>query len=444
MLAVSFGAMIGFGWVVLTGEWLSAAGSLGAVLAFVLGGVLVLFVGLTYAELVAALPKVGGEHEYALRALGVRASFVASWAIALGYVSVVAFEAVALPTTLEYLLPDYKVGSLWSVAGYDVYASWAAIGIAGAVVIAAVNYVGIKPSSVFQAIAVLLLLAVGALLLVGVGVGGSAANFAPLFSGGAAGLLTVLLMTPFLFVGFDIIPQSAEEIKVPYRQIGMLLVVSVLLATSWYVLVILGVSSGLGRSALAESELPTADAMGAMFGSPVFANILVLGGVAGILTSWNGFMIGGSRILYAMAASGMLPAWLARLHPRYRTPSNAILVVGGLSLIAPLFGREALVWLVDAGGLNIVVAYLMTAVSFLVLRRTEPTLPRPFRAGRTPAIGIIAAVLSLGIGVQYLPGMPAGLIWPYEWAIVLAWWIAGLVFLLRLRSETVTVRPPPP
>jgi APA family basic amino acid/polyamine antiporter len=429
VLAVAFGAMIGFGWVVLAGTWLQEAGSLGAILAFLIGGLLVLFVGLTYSELVSAMPKAGGEHNYAWRALGSRGAFVASWAIALGYVSVVAFEAVALPATLEYILPDYKIGYLWTVAEYDVYASWVAIGVIGAVAITVLNYLGIKPASIFQLIAVLFLFAVGLLLLFGTFIGGSAENFQPLFSGGVAGILAVVIMTPFLFVGFDVIPQSAEEINLPYRQIGALLILSVILAAAWYILIIVGVGAAMDRSALAETDLATADAMGTLFGSPLFANILVLGGVAGILTSWNGFMIGGSRILYAMARSGMLPDWLGRVHPRYHTPANAILLVGALSIIAPFFGRSALVWLVDAGGLNIVVAYLLVAISFLVLRRREPEMERPFRAGRGPIIGIIAVLLSLGIAVQYLPGMPAGLVWPYEWVIVLVWWIFGLIFM---------------
>jgi amino acid transporter len=142
-------------------------------------------------------------------------------------------------------------------------------------------------------------------------------------------------------------------------------------------------------------------------------------------------MIGGSRILYAMAESGMLPQFLARIHPRFHTPANAILLVGGLSIIAPFFGRETLVWLVNAGGLGIVIAYLMVAISFLVLRRNEPEMERPFRAGRGPIIGIIAAVLSAGIASQYLPGMPSGLGVP-EWIIVGLWTVIGVVFALQM------------
>ncbi|MGH3086156.1 MAG: APC family permease [Rubrobacteraceae bacterium] len=435
VLALSFGAMIGFGWVVLTGSWLLDAGSLGAILAFVIGGLLVVFVGLTYSELVSAMPKVGGEHHYAWRALGTKSAFVASWAIALGYTSVVAFEAVALPTTLEYILPDFKVGLLWTVADYDVYFSWVMIGIVGAVAITALNYFGIRPSAIFQMIAVLFLLGVGVLLFVGIFVGGEAGNFQPLFAGGfsvsAAGILAVLIATPFLFVGFDVIPQSAEEINLPYRQIGALLILSVIMAAAWYILIIVGVGAGMSQSQLENTELATADAMGNLFGSAFFSNILILGGVAGILTSWNSFMVGGSRIFYAMAESGMLPAWLGRLHPRYKTPSNAILLIGGLSILAPFFGDSALGWLVNAGGLGIVTAYFLVALSFLFLRRNEPEMERPFRAGRRPVIGIIAVVLSVGIGIQYLPGMPAGLGVP-EWIIVGAWSVIGVVFLLSM------------
>ncbi|OZM83552.1 APC family permease [Pseudonocardia sp. MH-G8] len=432
VLAVGFGAMIGFGWVVLVGGWLTDAGTLGAVLAFVAGGLVMTLVGLTYAELVSAMPRAGGEHQYALRGLGSRPAFVASWAIALGYISVVAFEAVALPQTVLYLAPDMLAGRLWTIAGYDVYATWALVGIAGAVLITALNYFGIRPASVAQTIAVAFLLAVGVVLLTGSFVGGEAANFEPWFSGGIAGFVGVLVATPFLFVGFDVIPQSAEEIDLPYRQVGKLLVVSVLMATAFYIVVVFSVSAALPRAELESAELAAADGMTALWNSPAMGTLLMLGGIAGILTSWNGFLIGASRLLYAMAESGMIPRWFAYLHPRYRTPTHALLFIGGLSVLAPLFGEQMLVWLVDAGGINIVVAFFLVALSFLALRRREPDMPRPFRTPAGPVVGWAAAALSLGLAVLYLPGMPAALVWPSEWLIVGIWWLVGLWFVLRL------------
>lgn len=187
VLALAFGAMIGFGWIVLTGDFIDAAGSGGAALAFVIGGVIMAFVGLTYAELVSAMPHAGGEHHYAMRAIGPKGAFVASWAMVLGYVSVVAFEAVAVPQTLVYIFPNIEVGHLWTIAEYDVHVSLVAVGVLSAAAMTALNYVGIKPASVFQGITVLFLLAAGAAMLTGSFVGGSAANMEPSSPAGSPG-----------------------------------------------------------------------------------------------------------------------------------------------------------------------------------------------------------------------------------------------------------------
>lgn len=439
VLAVAFGSMIGFGWIVLTGGFVADAGPVGAALAFAIGGVIVGLVGLTYAELVSAMPRAGGEHNYVFRAIGPRSAFTTSWTLVLGYLSVVAFEAVALPESLAYVFPGIQSGHLWTVAGYDVHATWAAIGIVGAIVMTAVNYVGVRPAAVFQTIAVLFLLAVGAALLLGSLIGGDTTNMQPLVTGGAAGIIGVLVAVPFLFVGFDVIPQSAEEINLPFKQIGKLLVVSVTLAAGWYMLIMLTVGSGLPPQQLAASDLAAGEAMAALWNSPAMGNILVFGGIAGILTSWNGFLIGASRLIHAMAASGMLPAWFGKTHPRYRTPSNALLFIGVLSALAPLFGRKTLVWLVDAGGIAIILAYFAVSTSFLVLRRREPEMPRPFRVRYGKTVGVLAVVLSLALAVLFLPGLPSALIWPYEWVILGFWVLLGAVFFVRLPS-TETLR----
>ncbi|WP_037956310.1 APC family permease [Streptomyces sulphureus] len=432
VLALAFGAMIGFGWVVLTSDFLADAGPGGAALAFVLGGLVMALVGLCYAELVSAMPHAGGEHHYGLRALGARGAFTASWALVLGYVSVAAFEAVALPQTALALFPDMATGHLWTLGGYDVQATWVAVGAGSAVLITLLNYVGIRPASVFQTVAVLFLLAVGALLLLGSLTGGSTETMQPLFRGGLDGLAAVLVAVPFLFVGFDVIPQSASEVKIPQRQVGKLLVVSVGCAVAWYALIMLTVGSGLGGADLAGADLATAEAMERLWGSALMGDLLVVGGIAGIVTSWNAFLIGGSRLLYAMASSGMVPAWFGRLHPRFRTPANAVLFVGGLSAVAPFFGESMLNWLVNAGGINIVVGYLVVVVCFLVLRRREPEMERPFRTAAGKVTGAAALVLTVGLGVLYLPGMSAALEWPAEWLIVGAWWVAGALLLWRL------------
>jgi amino acid transporter len=184
---------------------------------------------------------------------------------------------------------------------------------------------------------------------------------------------------------------------------------------------------------MAASSLVTADAASAVFGGGWAGKLVVLAGIGGIVTSWNAFFIGGSRAIYAMAHARMLPSFLGRMHPRYNTPVNAILLIGILSCLAPLFGRRMLVWLVDAGGLGIVIAYATVVLSFLVLRAREPEMPRPFVVPYGQPVGIVALILSLCLIVLYLPGSPSALIWPNEWAIVLGWTALGCVFYLWAR-----------
>lgn len=428
VLALAFGAMIGWGWVVTTGLWITEAGSLGAILAFAIGGVLVILVGLTYAELSSALPLAGGEHVYSYKAMGRVASFITTWAIILGYVSVVAFEAVALPTVFEYLIPGYSKGYLYTIAGWDVTITWAGVGIVGSILIAWINYRGIKLTTAITFIFTLMILIAGVLLITGSTAAGNVQNMHPLFEKGLAGLLTVVIMTPFMFVGFDVIPQAAEEINLPQRKIGILLITSVVLAIVWYISVIFGVSRVLSPAEINESNLVTADAMAKAFGdSQLMGNILVLGGIGGILTSWIGFYVGGSRAIYALANAGMLPKSLGELHPKYKTPHKAILLIGVLSTVAPLLGRPALVWLVDAGGLGLVVAWLMVAVSFVILRKKDPGMKRPFKLSGGTTIGWLAIVMATGIAILYMPGMPSALVWPYEWTIVGLWAVLGII-----------------
>ncbi len=110
-----------------------------------------------------------------------------------------------------------------------------------------------------------------------------------------------------------------------------------------------------------------------------------------------------------------------------------MLLIGALSVLAPLFGRPALVWLVDAGGLGIITAYAFVAWSFLKLRKAEPDMPRPYKVRNGRLIGTTALVLSLAIALLYLPISPAALIWPYEWLIVIAWVLLGAIMLRMAR-----------
>ena len=424
ILALAFGAMIGWSWVVLTGAWIGSAGTMGAITAFVIGGVAILLISLIYAELASALPFAGGEHVYSERALGSGASFICTWGIILGYASVVTFEAVALPTVLDSLIPGLDKVYLWQIAGWDIYLSWVLVGVLGAAIMTVVNVLGVRMVALVQSVVVIAILLVGVLLVSGAVVTGDISNMQPLFKDGVAGITLVLVMVPFMFVGFDTIPQVAEEVDLPFRDIGVVLIASVAMAIVWYGLIILAVGLVLDQTAINASTTVTAEANARIYGE-VGGTVLLVAGLAGIITSWNAFILGGSRAIYALAKSGLLPKFLGQLHPKYHTPTNAIVLLGVLSALGPFFGRPALVWVVNAGSLGIVIAYVMVTWSFLVLRNREPSLDRPYKVPFGQFVGSLALVLAIAMTLLYLPGSPAALLWPQEWGIIIAWIIVG-------------------
>ena len=427
ILALSFGAMIGWSWVVLISQLMQRAGSLGAVIATLVAGGVIIVIGMIYAELTSAMPEVGGEHAYSLRAMGKTASFYCTWAIVFAYVSVVAFEAVALPSVLTNVFPQLGNAELWEVNGASVYLDQALIGALVSIVITWINIRGVKVASIIQGVVVIVIVLSGMALFIGLGAKGEVANLTPLIVGGGTGILAAMALVPFMMVGFDVIPQAAEEIELPARKIGQLLILSIVMAIVWYLLIELSVGMLLNEEARMASELATVDATQAAWGR-TGALILLLGGVAGILTSWNGFLLGGSRALFAMASSGMVPSFLAKVHPTYKTPVNAILFIGVLGTLSPFLGRQALIWFVDAGSLGLMVSYIFVCGSFLLLKYNEPDMPRPYKAPGGKLLGWVGLLASLMMASLYLPGMPAALVWPQEWMMVVLWFAIGSLF----------------
>ncbi|MFD1562542.1 APC family permease [Haloarchaeobius amylolyticus] len=436
VFVLAFGAMVGWGWIIQSGYWINEGGVTGSILAFVLGSFMVAVVGLIYGELASSMPFVGGEHVYSMRALGPIGSFICTWSLILGYVGVVVFEVVAFPSALAYVVPGFNAIPLWSVAGQTVYGTWVLVGGVGAIVMTYLNYKGVQPAAQFQTILTLVIGLAGLTLAIGAVANGHSTSTPPFADSGMAGVLTVAIMTPFMFVGFDVIPQAAGEADVSERTLGLLIVASVSVAALFYILVIWASGRALAGSVLVESPLPAAAAMEALFSSATIGKIMALAGIAGILTSWNSFLLGGSRAIYALAESGMLPETLATVNPETNTPSRALALIGGLSVLSPLFGEQMLIWIVNAGGFGIVVAWVMVVISFLVLRVREPEMNRPLKIPGGKAVGVLGLGLTLGFTAMYLPGAPSALQWPFEWGIIFVWVVLGIGLVSQSRLSS--------
>lgn len=441
LFVVSFGAMIGWGWVVSSGDWITTGGVLGAIIGFILGGIMIFFIGLCYAELTAAIPECGGEHVFSMKAFGKKGSFVCTWAIILGYVTVVCFEAVSFPTIIQYIFPGFLKGYLYTIAGFDIYLTWLLLAIFTAVVITIINIIGAKTAAIFQKIFVYLIAGSGILLLVTSLFNGDASNLNDqlflsdsLSMDSFKGIIGVALLTPFYYIGFDVIPQAVEEINIPIKKVGKMIVISISIAVIFYSLIILSIGLLMNSSEIASSMngsgLVTADAMAKAFNSDILAKVIIIGGLAGIISSWNSFVIGGSRAIYSMANSDMLPVKLGMLHKKYNTPVWSILLIGILSILAVFFGRKALIWFVNAGNFACCIAYCMVCVGYLIIRKNHPNLERPYKIKYYKTVGLIAIIMSLLMILLYiLPIFETSLQWQ-EWIIVCGWSLLGLLLLL--------------
>ncbi|MDY3121752.1 APC family permease [Suipraeoptans intestinalis] len=445
ILVIAFGAMIGWGWVISTGDWIHRGGVLGAALGFVLGGIMIFFVGLTYAELTAALPQCGGEHVFSYKAMGPTGSFICTWGIILGYVGVVCFEACAFPTIVSYIFPGFLKGYLYTVAGFDVYATWLALASATAAVMMFINILGAKTAANVQTILTAIIFTVGVVLIATSAVRGDTSNLVPQMFAGSGNrsvishILHVAVMTPFFFIGFDVIPQAAEEIQGSLKKIGKILILSIVLAVAFYSLVIIAVGYLLDpaevNASMAGSGLVTADAMVKAFGVKAVSNVVIIGGLCGIITSWNSFMIGGSRAMYSMADSNMIPKAFAKLHPKYKTPVNALLLIGIISMFAPLAGRQMLVWICDAGNLGCCLAYCMVSASFLILRKKAPDMPRPYMVKHYKLVGYTAVLMSGAMVLMYLIPGSGSTLTIQEWCMAGGWAFLGLVFYVANKKK---------
>lgn len=445
ILVIAFGAMIGWGWVINSGDWITTAGFAGSIIAMLIGGVMVFFVGLTYAELTSAMPQCGGEHVFSYRAMGPTGSFVCTWMIILGYVATSAFEATALPTVITYLFPEFNQVYLYSIAGKDIYLTTILLGVVVAVLITFINIRGAKTAAILQTVLTAIIAIAGILLVVGSAVNGDGANITgQMWESGSGNTLgsvfKVACMTPFLFIGFDVIPQAAEEINVPYKKIGKIMLLSIFLAVAWYLLIIFAVCYIMPQSAIAQemssqNGLVSAKAIEIAFRSPLMGKVLIIGGLCGIITSWNSFLMGGSRALYSMGESLMIPKMFGKLG-KHKTPEAAIILCGIACVAAPFFGRGVLVWLVDAASFGCVIAYMFVSISFCILRKKKPEMARPYKVKAGRFVGVMAVLMAGFMTLLYIvpASFSAALVWQ-EWIVVGIWLALGAFFYFYSKKK---------
>ena len=434
-VALGIGSMIGVGWVVVAGDWLIKGGPLGAILAFILGGFLLIAVGMCYAELTPAIPVAGGEIAFSFKAFGTGVSFLVAWFLSFGYIFICPFEAVAIGWLVEYLLPGLKSKTLYSVGNYQVSLLLIVVGVLLSLFIIFLNYRGIKYAARLQTISTALLFGCVVIFVFVALIKGNFSNMLPLFAGegkkwaAVGSVIGVLGIVPAFMSGFDIIPQGAEESgkKVNPRVLGKAIIISIITAAIFYAMVILGLSLCMPWEQAIEFELPTATAFQVGLGYAWAAKLVLLAAFLGLITSFNGFFVASTRVLFATGRGGLLPKWFGEVHEKYHTPKNAIIFVGLITLTGPFIGKSLLIPVINVCSLTFVCAWFITCLSSIRLRKTYPDMKRPYRVK-------YKIILYLGVvitGILFLlilsPGSPAQLNWPAEYIIFGVWMFLGYV-----------------
>lgn len=441
---LAFGSIIGVGWVVALSSWLNQAGPLGAVLGFAGGGLLVMLVGLCYVEISTMIPVSGGEVVYTYEIFGTKTCFAVGWLFALAYIAITAFEAISIGWIASTLFPGIQGRTLYTSGSNEVQSGALLLGLAGMALLSFLSYRGTRFAAAFQDLLTYAKIAL-AIVFISIGVGwGKVENLTPLFQQDRSiltGIFAVFLTAPFWYGGFNIIPQVMGE-KAPQtslRTVGRTLLLSIALSGAFYCLIILACSMSLPREQLAALNLPVAQVFTAAYNLPVLTKMVLIAALLGNFTAWNGVIVSGSRILFALGRAQIIWSGFGNVHPVFRSPATAVVFVGVVASLGVFLGRSAIVPIVNLASACFALGYLLICLGVLKLRRTRPEAARPYRVpgGVVTAVLAVAGSLFMLFLSLYQPYVDAKGQFPLEWTCLIGWGVLGAIFWIvakKLRS----------
>jgi APA family basic amino acid/polyamine antiporter len=402
--AVVVGTVIGSGIFLVPAEMMQAVGSAKLVyLAWLVGGLLSFFGATTYAELGAMKPQAGGEYVYVRDAFGPLAGFLDAWT----------WFLISKPASIATL----ATGIIRVLGSFSVFAFFSndfmhaplrvtygqTVAVAAVILVTSLNYVGIKKAGEFQLIFTVLKLAI----IIGIVVvgfsysGGSWGNFAGAYlgaKGGFAGFMAALVAALWAYDGWNDLNMVAGEVRNPGRSLPIALIAGVAVVGALYISVNGAVQYVLPASAIAASQRPASDALAIVLGH-AGASIVSAGMALSMLVAMNGTIMSGGRMPFAVARDRYFFSALAEVHPRFHTPSTALVVQGILSILLLLSGgsfRQFFSLAIFSEWLF----YLFTAASLFIFRKREPDAPRPYRVWGYPLVPM-SFVLASAVVLYY-------------------------------------------
>lgn len=442
---IGFGAIVGVGWAVSINSWIGGSGGpLPAAFGYIMALVLMIPISLCYCELCSMLPVSGGGMAYAFRAFGDNIAFISGWAAFGAFITIIPWEAIYVVDILSIIFPILKTGSpLYTLAGADIYIGHIVVGTVISIALFMINRKGVSSSAALQRVLCLALVGAGILAMICATFKLDFNNFYPLyenigsgthnsFMGGA---FSILASVPFFLAGFETIPQGIESAGGETKSIGKTVVLTVVFSCLFYALLLFTLGGALPWKEFLNFDAPAAANLFKVLypGSvgQILYMLILVGAICGLLTTWNGFMMASSQILMAMARVSIVPISLAKQHPEYKTPINALKVSLVASLIGPFLGSGLIGSLTTFAAAGYVVSWAITAFCLIKLRKVEPELKRPYRIPGGVATAWFSGISMLVLlALLFIPGQP---VYMGTMAVVLfaAWMVVGLVLFIR-------------
>ncbi len=445
--ALAFGCAVGWGSFVMPGgTFLPIAGPVGTAVGLGLGALIMLIIAANYHFLMNRYPEAGGTYAYTKHIFGYDRGFLSAWFLIITYVTIIWANATALPLIARTLLGStFQFGFHYSIAGFDIYFGEILLAIF-ALVLGAILCLRRKVAERTQIVmAILLFAGVVICFAAAMGTTSVAQPFTPPFSeasGGLEGTFTIFALAPWAYVGFESITHSAAEAKYPLKRSFRVMAVALVCSGIAYALLALLAVTALPEGCASWTEYiaklgsfegpasqPTFFAAYTALGT-LGSVILGIAALCAIFTGLIGNYVALSRLLSALAEDGMFYGWIGKTD-KNQVPRNAILLILGVSVIMPFFGRTAISWIVDVTTVGATIAYAFAAAAALKAARQEKNKLHT-------AAGIAGFIVSMLFAVAFLiPNLLSVKTLATESYLILAiWGILGFImFRLLLRKD---------
>lgn len=463
--AIAFGCIIGWGSFINPGKkFLPNSGVAGTAIAMILGGIVMVIIAFSYAYMIPKYPKAGGEFTFTKHCYGKSLAYFCGWFLVAAYLTNVPMNSTAIGLIVDGIdgpADILKFGFNYQIAGFDIWLG--EILLAGGILLLMgwFNIIGVQKAGIIQTV-LAATLATCAFTLFVAGLASSKAqgiNMEPIWGFnkaaameagattatigkyahvGTSGVLSAILATfaiaPWAYVGFDTIPQAAEEYNFSYKKVMKIMVVALIFGCFVY-------TSNNTVAAAALKNWPDRVMAGdwvlliaaeELLGT--FGKVLIgLGVSCAVLSGIMGFYLASSRLMYSMSRDGYLPPWFGEIDEKYSTPKNAMIFCILISLSGPILGREALGWFVDMAAIGASIGYFFTSAATLKTLKKDGDGSIGLKV--MAVLGVTFSIIFVILQLIPIPGLSGVHFGRESYMMLIVWIVIGAIFYMKQRGH---------